>query len=112
MGLARRPRMPYRLTVMGRRRTRRDVLTLGAGLAAGLSLAACGVSQPVAPGAAGGSSAAGAPAAQKPADLTPGLATSELVVGRNRFALGLIGEDSKPILDAKVRLDFFELSGD
>ena len=40
------------------------------------------------------------------------LATSELVVGRNRFALGLIGEDNKPILDAQVHLDFFELSGD
>ena len=98
---------------MGQRRARREVLTLGAGLAAGLSLMGCGGVQQAAPGAgAPAAGGAGAPASKKPAGLTPVLATSELVVGRNRFALGLIGEDNRPILDAQVHLDFFELSGD
>lgn len=44
--------------------------------------------------------------------LTPVLATSELVIGRNRFALGLIGDDSRPILNADIQLDFFELNGE
>ncbi len=89
------------------------MLALGTGLVAGLSLVGCGGSRQAAPGtgapAAGG---AGTASPQKPAGLTPVLATSELVVGRNRFALGLIGEDSRPLLDAQVHLDFFELSGD
>ena len=90
------------------------MLALGAGLVAGVSLAGCTRAQPAAPStgapAIGGP---GAPAPQKPTPgLTPVLATSELVVGRNRFALGLIGEDNRPILDAAVHLDFFEVQGD
>ena len=41
----------------------------------------------------------------------PVLANSELVVGRNRFALGLIGQDRRPITDARVELGFFQISG-
>lgn len=111
--------MPYRLTVMGTRRTRREALAIGGALMVGASLVACTGARQTAPGPATPdgerrpSVGAGAPAPQKPAPgLTPVLATSELVVGRNRFALGLIGEDGKPILDAQVHVDFFELSGD
>lgn len=105
--------MPYRLTTMGHARTRREVLTLGAGLVAGLALVGCDGAQSVAPRAGAPSvGGTGATPSQKAAGLTPVLATSELVVGRNRFALGLIGDDNRPLLDAQVHLDFFELSGD
>ncbi|MDP8923399.1 MAG: FixH family protein [Chloroflexota bacterium] len=98
---------------MGQRRSRRQVLTLGVGLVTGLPLAACAVAQPTSlPASTPPSSAAGPTPPQKPAGLTPVLATSELVVGPNRFAFGLIGEDNRPVLDARVQLDFFELSGD
>jgi hypothetical protein len=39
------------------------------------------------------------------------MATSELVVGRNRFAVGILDEASKPIVDAKVTFGFYQLTG-
>ncbi len=39
------------------------------------------------------------------------LATSELVTGPNRFAVGIIDEANKPIVNAAVRFSFFQLSG-
>lgn len=48
------------------------------------------------------------PAAPAPAALTPVIASSELVVGLNRFALGLL-ERNQPVIDAQVQLRFFRL---
>jgi len=39
------------------------------------------------------------------------LATSELVVGHNRFAVGIIDETNRPIPDAAVTFGFFQVSG-
>jgi hypothetical protein len=39
------------------------------------------------------------------------LATSELVVGQNRFAVGIIDETNRPIVDARVTFGFFQVSG-
>jgi hypothetical protein len=44
--------------------------------------------------------------------VTPVIANSELVAGPNRFVLGLLGPDGTPIVDAKVHLKFYFLSGD
>jgi hypothetical protein len=40
------------------------------------------------------------------------LATSELVVGPNRFAVGMVDEANQPIVDAQVTFGFYQLSGD
>jgi hypothetical protein len=47
----------------------------------------------------------------KDGDIVPQLANSELVVGPNRFAMGIIGPDGRPIVDAKVHLAFYDLNG-
>ena len=39
------------------------------------------------------------------------LATSELVVGHNRFAVGIIDEANRPIPDAAVTFGFYQVSG-
>ena len=39
------------------------------------------------------------------------LATSELVVGQNRFAVGIIDESNRPIVDARVTFGFFQVNG-
>ena len=39
------------------------------------------------------------------------MATSELVVGRNRFAVGIIDDANKPIVDARVTFGFYQLTG-
>lgn len=83
--------------------TRRGLLRLGAGsLAAGL-LAAC---QPPAPAPKPTAS----PAARS-AGPTLILATSELVVGPNRFAVGIVDEGNRPIVDAQVTFGFFQVDG-
>jgi len=46
------------------------------------------------------------------AKVTPVIANSELVVGLNRFVLGILGPDGAPIVDAKVHLKFYFLKGD
>src|SRR5687767_487849 len=38
-------------------------------------------------------------------------ATSELVVGPNRFAVGIVDEANRPIVDARVTFGFFQLVG-
>ncbi|GIV95495.1 MAG: thiol reductase thioredoxin [Herpetosiphonaceae bacterium] len=43
--------------------------------------------------------------------LTPVIASSELTVGRNRFTLGLLRENT-PVEDATVHLRFFKIEGD
>ncbi len=42
--------------------------------------------------------------------LQPIIASSELVVGDNRFVFGLLDAESRPIADAKVALRFFDLN--
>lgn len=81
------------------------------GGAAGLLLAACAPapsSRPTAPPIVGQpkrtETATGQP-------FTPVLANSELVVGKSRFAMGLIGGDNRPITDATVRFEFFVVQG-
>jgi hypothetical protein len=43
-------------------------------------------------------------------DVTPVIASSELVIGPNRFVLGFLDKDGQPIVDAKVHLKFFDLT--
>jgi hypothetical protein len=43
--------------------------------------------------------------------IEPVIATTELVVGPNRFVLGVFDQERRPIVDAKVHLTFFELAG-
>jgi hypothetical protein len=43
-------------------------------------------------------------------DVLPIMANTEIVVGPNRFALGLIDPDGFPIFDAKVHLTFYDLN--
>jgi hypothetical protein len=78
---------------------------LGGLIALGLT-AGCGssptASQPV-PKAAGGSPTA-------PAPLTLTLANSELAVGQNRFALGVLVH-GRPLPDAELTYEFFQVSG-
>ena len=51
------------------------------------------------------------PRAASGADLTPVLASSELALGRNRFAIGLIDPQNQPITAGQVHLEFFKLNG-
>jgi hypothetical protein len=46
----------------------------------------------------------------KEGDITPILANSELVVGPNRIAIGILDKDEVPIVDAKVKLTFYDLN--
>lgn len=45
-------------------------------------------------------------------NVTPAIASSELLVGRNRFVLGLLDRDNRPIVDANVHMRFYDLNGD
>jgi len=44
-------------------------------------------------------------------DFIPVIATSEQVLGPNRFVVGILDKDNAPIVDAKVHLKFFDISG-
>jgi hypothetical protein len=44
-------------------------------------------------------------------DFTTVIATSEQVVGPNRFVIGILGPDNSPVVDARVRLKLFDISG-
>ena len=84
--------------------TRRTALAWIGGSAAALALSACQV-----PASFGVQ--ATPTAVPKPTGPTLVLATSELVVGPNRFAVGLIDETNHPIPDAAVTLSFFQING-
>jgi hypothetical protein len=43
--------------------------------------------------------------------LTIAMATSELVIGPNRLAMGLIGPDNQPIADAQATIGLYQLDG-
>lgn len=45
-------------------------------------------------------------------EIFPQIVNSALVVGENRFSLGLLDEDNSPILGADVHLRFFDLTGE
>jgi hypothetical protein len=45
------------------------------------------------------------------APLTAVQASSELAVGRNRFAIGLIDESNQPVVSGSVNVEFFKLQG-
>jgi hypothetical protein len=49
------------------------------------------------------------PRAQAGADLTAVLASSEVAVGRNRFAMGLIDAHNQPVASGDVKVEFFKL---
>jgi hypothetical protein len=95
--------------LLGRRQVMRGVLV---GAAASL-LAAC-----QAPGGATPPAATVAPTAVNPlvkpratgAELTAVQASTELAVGRNRFALGLIDARNHPVTTGNVRVEFFKLT--
>lgn len=78
-----------------------------AGLHVAAMASACSPVKPSAPRP----SAAATSAVATGAAFNPVLANSEVVVGRNRFALGLIGESNRPITDAQVRFGFFQIAG-
>jgi hypothetical protein len=84
--------------------SRRDFLATG--LAALGAAVAAGCSSPVPPTP----TPAQQPVAAKPTGPTLVLATAELVVGPNRFAVGIIDEANKPMVDAAVRFSFFQLA--
>ena len=44
-------------------------------------------------------------------DFTPVIAASEQVVGPNRFVVGILDKNNAPVVDAKVHLKFFDISG-
>jgi hypothetical protein len=83
--------------------TRRVVLARLGGSAAALALSACQMRLPL-----GNPTPTPAP---RPTGPTLVLASSELVVGPNRFAVALIDEANHPIPDAPVTLGFFQVSG-
>jgi hypothetical protein len=47
----------------------------------------------------------------KDGEVIPILANSELVVGQNRVAVGVLAPDGKPIVGAKVHFAFYDLNG-
>jgi len=87
--------------------TRRKALGLALGGAAASVLAAC---QSAAP-AATPTPIPNPLIKPKPtgAELTPVLASSELAVGRNRFALGLIDAQNQPIVAGNVLVEYFKI---
>jgi len=86
-------------------RSRRNLLSIGLGVLGSAMLSGCSTPAPSAP------ILAPPPVAAKPTGPTLVLATAELVVGPNRFAVGIIDEANKPMVDASVRFSFFQLAG-
>lgn len=83
-----------------------------------VALSGCGGSgKPAAPAAATRGATAASQGAQaqttaQPQGFQPQVASAELLVGANRFALGIIDQKTgAPLPDAKVHLRFFELQG-
>src|SRR4051794_38123923 len=83
--------------------SRRALLARLGAAASAAALTACNGSLPT-----GRSAPTPTPARTAP---TLVLATAELVVGRNRFAVGIIDEGSRPIVGADVTFGFYQLAG-
>jgi len=89
--------------------TRRRALPVLAGLTAVALLEAC--QAPAATPTPTAPNPLIKPRAASGAELTPVLASSELALGRNRFAIGLIDPQNQPITSGQVHLEFFKLDG-
>ena len=91
------------MTISARSVTRRSFLRAGAGSLAAVALAGCRATQSATPQPA--------PTQARRTGPTVILATSELVVGKNRFAVGIVDEANRPIVDARVTFGFFQVDG-
>jgi len=100
--------------------TRRQFTSLLGGGAVLSLMAACQSAAPQgsAPTSAPAPAAQAAPTAVNPlikpraasgADLTAVNASTELALGRDRFAIGLIDAKSQPVVDGSVKIEFFKL---
>jgi hypothetical protein len=89
--------------------TRRQLTRVLCGGAVGSLLAACQTPQMPPMAAPTTVNPLVKPRATSGAELTAVLASSELAVGRNRFAVGLIDARNQPVSTGNVRLEFFKL---
>ncbi|HTE84690.1 MAG TPA: hypothetical protein VK821_08140, partial [Dehalococcoidia bacterium] len=78
-------------------------------LIAGLSLA-CGASHPGNGASSSGSGQSSTPGSAAAGSVTAQVASSEIVLGPNRFVLGLLDSSGVPIPDATAHLTFYDLS--
>jgi len=88
--------------------TPRRLLALSAGVTTVALLEACQSPQTAAPTPTAPNPLI-KPKATNGAELTPVLATSELALGRNRFAVGLIDAQNQPITSGQVHVEFFKV---
>lgn len=91
------------MALSARSTTRRTFLRTCAVALAAIPLAGCQPGQPATP--------TPPPAEAKRSGPTLILASSELVVGQNRFAVGIVDEANRPIVDARVTFGFYQISG-
>ena len=91
------------MTISSGSATRRTFLRAAVGSLAAVALAGCQGAQSASPGST--------PAQAGRTGPTLILATSELVVGPNRFAVGIVDEANRPIVDARVTFGFFQVEG-
>ena len=87
--------------------TRRSTARIGAVLIALAVLATACTG-----GTSDGGSNVATPTASTGPQITPVLIDSELVVGENRFTVGLLNEENEGVADAQVALRFFKLHGE
>src|SRR5689334_1102752 len=79
------------------------------GAAASLLVACAAPAPSAAPTAASGAASSLVKPRANGAPLTAVQASSELAVGRNRFAIGLIDDRNQPVTDGSVNLEFFKI---
>jgi hypothetical protein len=91
-----RPRGQFRRTL-----TRREMLGALSASSLAMLAGACSAPAPAIP----------TPVAKTAPPLTIAMATSELVVGPNRLAMGLIGPDNQPIVDAQATVSLYQIQG-
>lgn len=80
-------------------------------LTATLAGAACGADRPAGSQSVAAAHTTASRAGSQAPNVTAQVTASELVVGQNRFVLGLLDADGKPIADASAHLTFFDLTG-
>lgn len=91
--------------------SRRRLLPLLGGIAVVVLADACQAPAAVAPTGTAVPNPLIKPRVTNGAELTPVLASSELALGRNRFAIGLIDAQNQPITSGQVHLEFFKIDG-
>ena len=101
-----RPRYPRARATLGHMSVRKFFAPL---IALALFAAACGSDEPASGDGPEASSSSPAPGG---GEVFPLFVSSEIVVGDNRFLVGLIDDDDAPIADPKVKVDiaFFDLA--